>query len=300
MYTKVLIVGRVWLSTVVGNNRRTASPCILSTGLILGSRPANERRRYKVTPSLIGWAQTLNQLENIHHLCQPCMQPSFVHLRNLQNWWGAFKCPIKGACQKQGHQRPKSKKLGKVSYAENDLFNNDFGFDFADQTPFIKMEARRGLAGWYRPPCPPSTYRRRWWLSNRQTSFMSENDGNFNTSTRLAPVRYGRNVKSIILKFTIQNSSLGTHCKIALRWMPENPTSGNSTLVQMLGVIRQQVITWANVSTNLCRHMSSLGHNWLRPRQNGQHFADDTFKSFLDWKMVVFRLKFHWNLFPVV
>ena len=28
------------------------------TELILGSRPANERRRYKVTPSLIGWAQT--------------------------------------------------------------------------------------------------------------------------------------------------------------------------------------------------------------------------------------------------
>ena len=28
------------------------------TGLILGLHPANERRRYKVTPSLIGWAQT--------------------------------------------------------------------------------------------------------------------------------------------------------------------------------------------------------------------------------------------------
>ena len=27
-------------------------------GLILGLRPASERRRYKVTPSLIGWAQT--------------------------------------------------------------------------------------------------------------------------------------------------------------------------------------------------------------------------------------------------
>ena len=26
--------------------------------LSLGLRPANERRRYKVTPSLIGWAQT--------------------------------------------------------------------------------------------------------------------------------------------------------------------------------------------------------------------------------------------------
>ena len=27
-------------------------------GLILDLRPANERRRYFVTPSLIGWAQT--------------------------------------------------------------------------------------------------------------------------------------------------------------------------------------------------------------------------------------------------
>ena len=27
-------------------------------GLILGLHPANERRRYKVTPSPIGWAQT--------------------------------------------------------------------------------------------------------------------------------------------------------------------------------------------------------------------------------------------------
>ena len=30
-------------------------------GLILGLRPANGRRRYKVTPPLIGWAQTQNQ-----------------------------------------------------------------------------------------------------------------------------------------------------------------------------------------------------------------------------------------------
>ena len=32
------------------------------TGLILGLRPANERRRYFVTTSLIGWAQAYNQL----------------------------------------------------------------------------------------------------------------------------------------------------------------------------------------------------------------------------------------------
>ena len=29
-----------------------------NTGLVLGLRPANGRRRYKVTPSLIGWGQT--------------------------------------------------------------------------------------------------------------------------------------------------------------------------------------------------------------------------------------------------
>ena len=32
--------------------------CYIITGLILGLRPANERRRYKVTTSLIGWVQT--------------------------------------------------------------------------------------------------------------------------------------------------------------------------------------------------------------------------------------------------
>ena len=31
------------------------------SGLILGLCPVNERGRYKVTPSLIGWAQTKNQ-----------------------------------------------------------------------------------------------------------------------------------------------------------------------------------------------------------------------------------------------
>ena len=30
---------------------------VMHAGLILGSRPANERQRYFVTTSLIGWAQ---------------------------------------------------------------------------------------------------------------------------------------------------------------------------------------------------------------------------------------------------
>ena len=31
---------------------------VLYSGLILGLHPANEKRHYRVTPSLIGWAQT--------------------------------------------------------------------------------------------------------------------------------------------------------------------------------------------------------------------------------------------------
>ena len=34
----------------------------------LGLCPANEGRRYQVTPSLIGWAQTLNQPYITYHL----------------------------------------------------------------------------------------------------------------------------------------------------------------------------------------------------------------------------------------
>ena len=37
--------------------------------------------------------------------------------------------------------------------------------------------------------------------------------------------------------------------------------------------------------------------NTLRPRQNGRHFADDTFKRIFMNEMLEFRLKFHWCLF---
>ena len=38
--------------------KEAASEDYMKAGLILGLCPANERRHYKVTPSLIGWAQT--------------------------------------------------------------------------------------------------------------------------------------------------------------------------------------------------------------------------------------------------
>ena len=40
------------------SNIKTHGWDISNPGLILGLHPTNERRRYKVTSSLIGWAQT--------------------------------------------------------------------------------------------------------------------------------------------------------------------------------------------------------------------------------------------------
>ena len=47
----------LWNSPVLLRTAACSSGYV-SAGLILGLHPANERRRYKVTPSLIGWAQT--------------------------------------------------------------------------------------------------------------------------------------------------------------------------------------------------------------------------------------------------
>ena len=43
---------------LVKNTKCTLSQIYANSGMILGLRPANERRRYKITPSLIGGAQT--------------------------------------------------------------------------------------------------------------------------------------------------------------------------------------------------------------------------------------------------
>ena len=60
---------RIWILNILSFINNMYSNCSVDaismshadTGMILGLRPASERRRYKETPSLIGWAQTQNQ-----------------------------------------------------------------------------------------------------------------------------------------------------------------------------------------------------------------------------------------------
>ena len=47
--------------------------CMYYTGQTLGLRPANERRRYFVTTSLIGWVQALNQPSAIQYNFLTCI-----------------------------------------------------------------------------------------------------------------------------------------------------------------------------------------------------------------------------------
>ena len=51
------------------------------------------------------------------------------------------------------------------------------------------------------------------------------------------------------------NGDWGISYVIALRWMPLDLTDDKSTLVQ--------AITWANIDSDLCHQMASLGLNEL-------------------------------------
>ena len=52
-------VARCVTNRVTEHNAMYSGPITgYMSGLILGLHPAYERRRYKVTPSLIGWTQT--------------------------------------------------------------------------------------------------------------------------------------------------------------------------------------------------------------------------------------------------
>ena len=67
--------------------------------------------------------------------------------------------------------------------------------------------------------------------------------------------RGGSNLKSLTFKLIVQNSSLDNHCKIALKWMPENSTNEKSTLTQ--------VIVWWCQAT--CHYLNQCWLRYLMP-----------------------------------
>ena len=71
-----------------------------------------------------------------------------------------------------------------------------------------------------------------WQISTRKRHLISH----LNSWT---PGWCGSNFKSTIFKLIIQNSSLGTHCEIALMLMPQNLTDETLTLVQLIAWSRQ-------------------------------------------------------------
>ena len=76
----------------------------------------------------------------------------------------------------------------------------------------------------------------------------------------MAPGRFDWNFKLFMLFLVIGGWDIFS--EIALRWKSKGLTDDKSILGQvMLGAVRQQAITWANVDPDLCRHMVSLGPN---------------------------------------
>ena len=53
----LVMVSHLLRPIMLGYQRQFSANSNSNTGLMLGLQPANEKRRYKVTPSLIGWAQ---------------------------------------------------------------------------------------------------------------------------------------------------------------------------------------------------------------------------------------------------
>ena len=117
----------------------------------------------------------------------------------------------------------------------------------------------------------------------------------FEQVSSLGHWRCSSNLKSVILKLIVHNSSMGIHCDFALRWMPKNPTNNKSTLVQVMAWCSQAISHF----TNQC-WPRSLSLHWVsrpqrfktwRPLQNGRYFVDDTCKCVFLSKTVGISIK---------
>ena len=82
-----------------------------TTGLILGLCPANEKHHYKVTPSLIGWAQTQNQPCTIF-VCLELSSEDWLYSTfwgsNELTWWtnGSLASALSDNSSKKPHKSP--------------------------------------------------------------------------------------------------------------------------------------------------------------------------------------------------
>ena len=69
---------------------------------------------------------------------------------------------------------------------------------------------------------------------------------------------------------------------------------------KLLGDVRQQGITWANVDQDLCHHRAPQGHNGLTHwgRDKMAAVSQTTLSNpFSQMKMLEFQLRFHWSFF---
>ena len=100
--------------------------------------------------------------------------------------------------------------------------------------------------------------------------------------------------KIVIFELILWNAILSISCKIAPRWMPQNPFDFKSTSVQVMAAASHYPSQcWPD------RHMALLLSqllNTLRQRRNEQHFADDIFKRIFfnenAWISIKISLKF--------
>ena len=87
--------------------------------------------------------------------------------------------------------------------------------------------------------------------------------------------------------------------------MPSDLTDDKSSLVQIMGAVKKQAITWANADPDLCRHVVSLGYNELSCRRLCQlnmiiykyaEMSSQLFKLPESCPVWSYAPMYHWNL----
>ena len=143
-----------------------------------------------------------------------------------------------------------------------------------------------------------SHYHGCWWLGDRRNQGISSIGIDLIcmdiSVARMGRVMYpvevnalarGSSFKNAIFKLINQNSSWGTQCKIALRWIPQNLINDESTLVQMMAWCHQVLSNIAVYSINC--HFSWFYWCNLLSHYNASLFLQNT--SAIVWEVNVWK-----------